>query len=121
MTIFFLHLLAHAMFGPLPWGLSSRTGAIVAMCIFFGSAVPSAVLAFVPRCDSCGKRFFVEGFREKHPTFTYRTGLNAWATTVINVLRRKAFQCMYLRNKFPPRMNMQLNRASEGAGKREIP
>jgi hypothetical protein len=99
-SLFLLYMGANAIFGPLPWGLSSGTGVNVAMFLFFGSAIPYAIAAFVPRCDSCGKRFMVEGFAEKHASIAYRRGLNAWATTVMNVLRLRSFQCMYCGNSF---------------------
>jgi|SRR5688572_4544046 len=92
---FVSYLAAYAIFGPWP-----GHGVNIATALFFGSTIPYAIAAFVPHCDHCGKRFMVEGFSDKHPSFEYRSGLNAWATTVMNVLRLRSFQCMYCGNRF---------------------
>jgi hypothetical protein len=64
------------------------------LSIFITFAIIYAFLAFTFRCQSCGKRFFVESFGTKHRDARRIWGMDHWASAVIDVLRRGECTCM---------------------------
>ncbi|MBY0266559.1 MAG: hypothetical protein K2W84_09125 [Burkholderiales bacterium] len=63
--------------------------------VFLVIAALYVLAALFAPCLNCERLIFVEGFRKKSPTFVRNGGLNYFSTTVVNVLKRRPFQCMY--------------------------
>ena len=76
--------------GWIPW---STTSAV--LYVVLGTAALYLLTALFARCIKCERLIFVEGFRDKAPNFVRTGRLNYFSTTVVNVLRRRPFQCMY--------------------------
>jgi hypothetical protein len=57
-------------------------------------AVVYAWFALTLRCQSCGKRFFVEFSGAMHPDSRRIWGMDHWASAVVDVLRRGECTCM---------------------------
>lgn len=68
--------------------------------VFLAIAALYLIVALFAPCLTCERLIFVEGFRAKSPTFVRNGGLNYFSTTVVNVLRRRPFQCMYCGTAF---------------------
>lgn len=66
---------------------------IVTSAIYF-------VLAFRLRCPNCSRRFLLEDFKTKHQDADRVLGLAHWASSVIRVLGRKRFACMYCGTRY---------------------
>jgi len=82
------------------WHLPSKL-VEVALSAFVIAAFLYVATAFMARCTQCNRHIFIEGFRAKHPSFKPgRAFLGYFGTTVVNVLRRKPFQCMYCGTAF---------------------
>ena len=79
----------------IPWG-----AVIAVLYVFLGIAGLYLLTAMFARCTKCESLIFVEGFRDKAPSFVRAGGLNYFSTTVVNVLRRRPFQCMYCGTMF---------------------
>jgi hypothetical protein len=60
----------------------------------FSLAIAYGCLALTLRCQSCGKRFFVEFPSKRHPGARRVWGMDHWATAVMDVLRRGECTCM---------------------------
>jgi hypothetical protein len=67
---------------------------------FLATAAIYVLSGAIARCISCKRLIYFEGFRAKHPSFRRYRGLNCFSTTVVNVLRRRPFQCMYCGTAF---------------------
>ena len=67
---------------------------------FVASALAYAIVAFQLRCPSCNRRFLVESLAQKHPHARKLKGIDHWATTVIDIVKRKKFTCMYCGQEF---------------------
>jgi hypothetical protein len=65
------------------------------LCLFLVSALVYCLLALSLRCPSCGRRFLVEWFGPKHPNAHRLSGMDHWASAVVDVLRRGYCSCMH--------------------------
>jgi len=66
---------------------------------FLGAGLLSAVFyittAWVFRCSNCESHFLIETKKEKSPNAQKYKRLNYWSTSVITVLFKNHFTCMY--------------------------
>jgi hypothetical protein len=52
-------------------------------------------LVLTLRCLTCHRRFLIDQGRTKHPGATRRPHLDYWGSTVLDILQRREFTCMY--------------------------
>ena len=78
--------------GTWPFKASIATALLVAVvcfgATFFALAVPI-------RCHACGRRLFVETEAPKHPGASRVFGMDHWASSVVNIVRRRQCNCMH--------------------------
>src|ERR1051325_2951544 len=86
--------LAHfqALNGTWPF-VASVTIALLVAVVALG--LTYVALAVSIRCQSCGKRLFVEIRGEKRPRASRVWGMDRWACAIPNVLRQGQCTCMY--------------------------
>jgi hypothetical protein len=53
------------------------------------------LLTMTLRCPACRRRFLIESSGPKHPAAPRRPHVGHWGTTVLEVLQRHQFVCMY--------------------------
>jgi hypothetical protein len=70
--------------------------------LFGGLAFSSiyVILALTLRCPSCEKHFLVERRGQKHSSARKISIISYWATTVLDVIRKNRFTCMYCGTQF---------------------
>lgn len=86
--------------GGAPGGAEAATvdpaleAAVLTLVGAFSAAVLAyAVIGFPLRCAACGHRILAEMTGPKHPSGRMVSGLNAWAATVVDILRHRRFRC----------------------------
>ena len=72
---------------------ASVTATLLALLVGLGIAYLAFAISI--RCQSCGKRLFLEVPGPKHPRASRVWGMDRWASSVVNVLRQGQCTCMY--------------------------
>lgn len=90
--VFFILLLLNA----LPGMSCDCEGLLIFDLVAIGVTISIYMLmAQVLRCQSCGKKILVQQLGEKPSSVRSVWGMDAWASTVVNVVKSKRFSCMH--------------------------